>query len=82
MRTLVQELNISIANPVRIKMSEDLIYCTILCYEERSLMSVASKMKQYWIKENLQEVWDKEVWPLSSPDYILLDYFVCGVSQL
>jgi hypothetical protein len=45
-------------------------------------MSEASKMKQYWIKENLQEVWDKEVWLLRSPDYSLLDYFVCGISQL
>jgi hypothetical protein len=25
---------------------------------------------------------DKEVWPPSSPVYSLLDYFVCGVSQL
>ncbi len=45
-------------------------------------MSEAIKMKKYWIKENLQEVWDKEVWPLSSPDYSLLDYSVCGISQL
>ncbi len=45
-------------------------------------MSEASKMKQDWIKENLQEVWNKEVWPLSSSKYSLLDYFVCGVSQL
>ncbi len=45
-------------------------------------MSEASKRKQDWIKENLQEVWNKEVWPLSSPDFSLLDYFVSGVSQL
>jgi hypothetical protein len=52
MRTLVQEMNISIANPVRIMVSEDLS----LCYAERSLMLEASKRKQGWIKENLQEV--------------------------
>ncbi len=44
-------------------------------------MSEASKRTQDWIKENFQEMWDKEVWPLSSPDYSLLDFFVCGVSQ-
>jgi hypothetical protein len=37
---------------------------------------------QNWLKEDLQEERDKEVWPPSSPDYSLLDYFVCGVSQL
>jgi hypothetical protein len=45
-------------------------------------MSEASKRMQDWIKENFQEMWDKKVWFLSSPDYSLLDYFVCGVSQL
>ena len=45
-------------------------------------MSEASKRTQDWIKENFQEMWDKEVWPLSSPDYSLFDYFVYGVSQL
>ena len=39
-------------------------------------MSEASKRTQYWIKENFQEMWEKEVWPLSSPEYSLLDYFV------
>ena len=27
-------------------------------------MSEASKRTQDWLKENLQEVWDKEVWPI------------------
>jgi hypothetical protein len=45
-------------------------------------MPEASKRTQDWVKENFQEMWDKEVWPLSSPDYSLLAYFVCGVSQL
>ncbi len=53
MRTLVQEMNISIANTCCRR-----TWGTILCYEERSLMSEASKRKQDWIKKNLQEVWD------------------------
>jgi hypothetical protein len=48
----------------------------ILCYQERSIMLEASKRTQDWFKENLQEVWDKEVWPPSSPDYSLLDDFL------
>jgi hypothetical protein len=40
-------------------------------------MSEASKRTQDWIQENFQEMWDKKIWPLSSPDYSLLDYFVC-----
>jgi hypothetical protein len=35
--------------------------------------SEARKKMQSWLKENLPEVWDKEVWPPSSPDYSLLD---------
>jgi hypothetical protein len=27
------------------------------------------------------EVWDKEIWPPSSPAFSLVDYFACGVSQ-
>ncbi len=34
------------------------------------------------LKENLPEVWEKEVWPHSSPYYSLLDFFVLGVSEL
>jgi hypothetical protein len=45
-------------------------------------MLEASKRTQDWFKENLQEVWDKEVWPPSSPDCSLLDDFVWGVSEL
>jgi hypothetical protein len=37
---------------------------------------------QEWLKENLLEVWEMEVWPPSSPNYSLLDYFVWGVSGL
>ena len=42
----------------------------------------ANKRTQDWHKENLPEVWDKEVLPSSSPDFRLLDYFVWGVSEL
>ncbi len=34
------------------------------------------KRMQNWLKENLQVVWDKEVWPPRSRNYSLLDYFV------
>ena len=71
MKTLVQEMNISITNKVRNMVSEDLRYKSIVIRRGQSC-SEASKRMQNWI----QEVWDKEVWPPSSPDYSLLDYFV------
>ncbi len=37
---------------------------------------------QEWLKVNLPEVWEREVWPPSSPNYSLLDYFVWGVCEL
>ncbi len=50
----------------------------ILCNEERTkIMSIASKRTKDWLKEILQEVW-----PPSSFNYSLLDYFVRGVSEL
>ncbi len=39
-----------------------------------------SKKTQDWLKENLLEVWEKEIWPPSSPDCNPLDYFVWGVT--
>jgi hypothetical protein len=45
-------------------------------------MLEASKRTQDWLKENLPEVWDKEVLPPSSPNCNHLDYFVQGVSEL
>jgi hypothetical protein len=45
-------------------------------------MLEASKMTQKGLKENLPEVWDKEVLPPSSPECNHLDYFVLGVSEL
>ena len=77
MRTLVQEMNISITNKVRNMVSEDLRYKSIVIRRGQSC-SEASKRMQNW----LQEVWDKEVWPPSSPDDSILDYFVWGVSEL
>jgi hypothetical protein len=41
-----------------------------------------SKKMQDWLKENLPEVWEKEIWPPSSPDCNPLDYFVWGVTEL
>ncbi len=42
----------------------------------------ANKRTQDWHKENLPEVWDKEVWPSNSPGCKYLDDFVLGVSEL
>jgi hypothetical protein len=77
MRTLVQEMNISITNEVRNTVSEDLRYKSFVIRRGQSCSEVSKRM-QNW----LQEVWDKEVWPPSSPDYSLLEYFVWGVSLL
>jgi hypothetical protein len=38
--------------------------------------------KQNWLKENLTEMWVKEVWLPSLPGCKPFDYFVCGVSEL
>ena len=54
----------------------------ILWYEKRSVLPEAGKRMQEWLKENLPEVWEMEVWPPGSPNYSLLDYFVWGVSGL
>ncbi len=40
-----------------------------------------SKRTQEWLKANLPEVWEKEIWPPSSPDCNPLDYFVWGVAE-
>ncbi len=45
-------------------------------------MLEASKRTQDWLKENPQEVWDKEVLRPSSSDCNHWDYFVSGVSEL
>ena len=45
-------------------------------------MSEEGKRLQELLKENLPEVWEKEVWPPCSPNYSLFDYFVWGVSEL
>jgi hypothetical protein len=42
----------------------------------------ASRRTQDWLKENLLQVWDKDVWPPISPDCKHLDKFVLGVSEL
>ncbi len=54
----------------------------ILWYEKRSILPGAGKKMQEWLKENLPEVLEMEVWPPSTPNYSLLDYFVWGVSGL
>jgi hypothetical protein len=60
---------------------EDLRY-KFLLYEKRSILPDAYKRMQEWLKENLPEGWEMEVWPPRSPNYSLLNYFVWGVSGL
>jgi hypothetical protein len=38
-------------------------------------------MAQKWFRENLPFFWEKDIWPPSSLDCNLWDYFVCGVSD-
>jgi hypothetical protein len=45
------------------------------------LMSEASKMTLECFKENLSDMWEKEIWLPSSPNCKPLDYFVCGFSE-
>ncbi len=45
------------------------------------LTVLAASSEELITRENLPEVWDKEVWPPSSPDFRLLDYFVLGVFE-
>jgi hypothetical protein len=56
-----------------------------LCYEKGrktgQFMSEASQMTLDWLKESLSDMWEKEIWPPSSPDCEPLDYFMCGVSE-
>jgi hypothetical protein len=78
---LVLEMNIYITNEVRNMVSVDFRFKSIVIRRGKSC-SEASKKMQSWLKENLPEVWDKEVWPPSSPDSSLLDYFVWGVFGL
>jgi hypothetical protein len=44
-------------------------------------MPEASKTTLDWLKESFLDVWDKEIWPPSSPVCKPLDYFMCGVSE-
>ena len=34
-----------------------------------------------WFKGSLSDMWEKDIWPHSSPDYEPLDCFMCGVSE-
>ena len=40
-----------------------------------------SNVTQAWLRENLPEFWEKEVWPPCSPDCNPLDYFVWSVCE-
>ncbi len=77
----MQEMSISITNSVRNMVSEDLRNKSIVIRRGQLCLEASKRMKN-WLKENLQVVWDKEVWPPSSPDYSLLVFFVWGVSEL
>ncbi len=60
----MQEMSISITNSVRNMVSEDWRNKSIVIRRGQSCLE-ASKRMQNWLKENLQEVWEKEVWPPS-----------------
>jgi hypothetical protein len=44
-------------------------------------MSEASNTMLDWLKESLSEMWEKEIWPPSSPGCNPLDYLMCGISE-
>jgi hypothetical protein len=80
MKTLVQKMNLSISNTVKIMVSEDFRYNLMLWGE---VTHVGGKQEDAGLNQReLPGGVDKEIRPLSSPVYSLLDYFVCGVSQL
>jgi hypothetical protein len=70
LRTLLQEMNIEQFYNKRSK------NFGVIVYRRGQSCSETSERTQVWLKENLQEVWDKEVWLPSSPDYSLLNYFL------
>ncbi len=57
--------------------SEDLRY-TFYALRRGQFMSEAIKMMLDRNKESLSKVWEKEVWPPSSPSCNPFDYFLCG----
>jgi hypothetical protein len=79
-RTLVQEMNISIIKAARFMVLEDL----------RDKSYVIRRGQSWWRQARGRRTGsrrtsrrcDKEVWPPSSPDCILLDDFMWGVSEL
>ncbi len=73
----MQEMKISITNAVRIIVSEDLRYKLMKCGDVSSC-----RRKAKGCRNGSRRTSQKEVWPPSSPNYSLLDYFVWGVSEL
>jgi hypothetical protein len=60
--------------------SGDLRY-TFYALRRGQFLSEASKTTLDWLKESLAEMWEKEIWPPSSPACNPLDYFICGISE-
>jgi hypothetical protein len=54
--------------------------CRYVFQQDRALAH--SKQTQEWLKTNLPEVWEKEIWHPSLPHCNPLDYFVQGVAHL
>jgi AraC-like DNA-binding protein len=50
-------------------------------FQQDSAPAHAAKKTQEWLKKNVPEFWEKDVWPPSSPDCNPLDYFVWGVCE-
>jgi hypothetical protein len=47
----------------------------------RTPFTIINDRTQDWLKKNLMEVWEKGIWPFSSPSCSPADYFVQGVSK-
>jgi hypothetical protein len=60
--------------------SEDLRYI-FYALRRGQFTSEASNTTLDWLKESLSEMWEKQIWPPSSPGCNPLDYFMCGISE-
>ena len=50
-------------------------------FQQDSAPAHASKRTQEWLRLNVSDFWDKNVWPSNSPDLNPLDYSVWGVME-
>jgi hypothetical protein len=79
MWSLVQEINNS-RNNSKNDGVRGLRY-TFYALRRGQFMSEASNTTLDWLKEILSEMWEKEIWPPSSPGCEPFDYIMCGISE-